>query len=114
MLEEIKLLRVEKGMSAQKIGEELGVSQYMVLQALKEIGLDPSDRNPRKAALLPTVTKMNKDGMTLTEISAATGVPSSTISRWLEGSREERSEEHTSELQSREKLVCRLLLETKK
>lgn len=89
MLEEIKLLRVEKGMSAQKIGEELGVSQYMVLQALKEIGLDPSDRNPRKAALLPTVTKMNKDGMTLTEISAATGVPSSTISRWLEGSREE-------------------------
>src|SRR5690606_41805632 len=28
--------------------------------------------------------------------------------------RDERSEEHTSELQSREKLVCRLLLEKKK
>src|SRR5690606_41428313 len=31
-----------------------------------------------------------------------------------EGSSRERSEEHTSELQSRENLVCRLLLEKKK
>src|SRR5690606_39444436 len=31
----------------------------------------------------------------------------------LEGSRSPRSEEHTSELQSRENLVCRLLLEKK-
>src|SRR5690606_40964048 len=31
-----------------------------------------------------------------------------------EDQREERSEEHTSELQSRENLVCRLLLEKKK
>src|SRR5436309_10698810 len=30
------------------------------------------------------------------------------------GQREQRSEEHTSELQSRENLVCRLLLEKKK
>src|SRR5690606_39534911 len=30
------------------------------------------------------------------------------------GSKEDRSEEHTSELQSRENLVCRLLLEKKK
>src|SRR3712207_8665300 len=33
------------------------------------------------------------------------------MSRWLVGSR---SEEHTSELQSRQYLVCRLLLEKKK
>src|SRR5690606_9220617 len=32
----------------------------------------------------------------------------------LKYAREHRSEEHTSELQSREKLVCRLLLEKKK
>src|SRR5690606_39921559 len=32
----------------------------------------------------------------------------------LEGSKAVRSEEHTSELQSRENLVCRLLLEKKK
>src|SRR5258707_3708435 len=34
-------------------------------------------------------------------------------SRALDGSRSWRSEEHTSELQSRQYLVCRLLLETK-
>src|SRR5699024_11963867 len=33
---------------------------------------------------------------------------------WLTGSTKERSEEHTSELQSRFDLVCRLLLEKKK
>src|SRR5204862_7510016 len=33
---------------------------------------------------------------------------------WLEGRRPPRSEEHTSELQSRRELVCRLLLEKKK
>src|SRR5690349_23207877 len=33
---------------------------------------------------------------------------------WSGGSRPERSEEHTSELQSRRDLVCRLLLEKKK
>src|SRR5690606_41732600 len=33
--------------------------------------------------------------------------------RWLQPARSSRSEEHTSELQSRENLVCRLLLEKK-
>src|SRR5690606_39732727 len=44
----------------------------------------------------------------------ASGSPSSIVSagyQWTPGT--ERSEEHTSELQSREKLVCRLLLEKK-
>src|SRR5690606_39044196 len=36
------------------------------------------------------------------------------IHRWKEFFQKERSEEHTSELQSRENLVCRLLLEKKK
>src|SRR5690606_41846245 len=36
------------------------------------------------------------------------------VSRIRSGKRHTRSEEHTSELQSREKLVCRLLLEKKK
>src|SRR5258707_1673426 len=34
--------------------------------------------------------------------------------RWRVASRDNRSEEHTSELQSRQYLVCRLLLEKKK
>src|SRR5690606_23836344 len=37
-----------------------------------------------------------------------------TIKKIVSGSDEKRSEEHTSELQSRENLVCRLLLEKKK
>src|SRR5690606_41897254 len=42
-------------------------------------------------------------------------MPTFTLShRSLSSSRAERSEEHTSELQSRENLVCRLLLEKKK
>src|SRR3989442_8617160 len=36
------------------------------------------------------------------------------VGRGVAGSEEERSEEHTSELQSRPHLVCRLLLEKKK
>src|SRR5207302_4796727 len=43
---------------------------------------------------------------------ASRGLPSSTHSE--AGAPGERSEEHTSELQSRENLVCRLLLEKKK
>src|SRR3712207_7920316 len=39
---------------------------------------------------------------------------SSSRCRWGRGSRRLRSEEHTSELQSRQYLVCRLLLEKKK
>src|SRR5690606_40788311 len=41
------------------------------------------------------------------------GLPSA-ASMILSGGRTSRSEEHTSELQSRENLVCRLLLEKKK
>src|SRR5206468_13052463 len=36
------------------------------------------------------------------------------LSRWYDRGRERRSEEHTSKLQSRSDLVCRLLLEKKK
>src|SRR3712207_7021572 len=42
------------------------------------------------------------------------GVPETTRLGMKEGEMKERSEEHTSELQSRQYLVCRLLLEKKK
>src|SRR5690606_41918605 len=45
-------------------------------------------------------------------IAAATSCSRDTCPRWTAWGR--RSEEHTSELQSRENLVCRLLLEKKK
>src|SRR3712207_7179608 len=41
-------------------------------------------------------------------------LPASAIAIGSEGGRSSRSEEHTSELQSRQYLVCRLLLEKKK
>src|SRR3712207_7831122 len=43
----------------------------------------------------------------------ATSSASSSASRWATPARPARSEEHTSELQSRQYLVCRLLLEKK-
>src|SRR5690606_41426698 len=48
--------------------------------------------------------------------SVGPGLPESTIpmTLGLPGTTSSRSEEHTSELQSRENLVCRLLLEKKK
>src|SRR5690606_41332897 len=44
----------------------------------------------------------------------AVGELASIVQSWHAPPRPTRSEEHTSELQSREKLVCRLLLEKKK
>src|SRR3712207_7008642 len=44
----------------------------------------------------------------------ALGVPSQSWAQWLAEASGLRSEEHTSELQSRQYLVCRLLLEKKK
>src|SRR3712207_8284436 len=44
----------------------------------------------------------------------ARAVAGSTTSPWSDASSTTRSEEHTSELQSRQYLVCRLLLEKKK
>src|SRR5690606_41938981 len=44
------------------------------------------------------------------------GTPNMNVMRWrsMSSNADPRSEEHTSELQSRENLVCRLLLEKKK
>src|SRR5215217_8915342 len=41
-------------------------------------------------------------------------ISSYAVQNWAKSSRSQRSEEHTSELQSRQYLVCRLLLEKKK
>src|SRR5699024_12882738 len=46
--------------------------------------------------------------------SAGSSAPSNRLTRWASAAFEARSEEHTSELQSRFDLVCRLLLEKKK
>src|SRR6266511_4811802 len=62
-------------------------------------------RRPPRSTLFPYTTLFR----------SFCGVPRPGRQRWLPGAAQiaERSEEHTSELQSREKLVCRLLLEKK-
>src|SRR5690625_5354828 len=77
------------------------------------------------------VARSREDGVTLAQIAKDFGVHEMTLHKWIrqadidDGSRpgktredstelRDRSEEHTSELQSRGHLVCRLLLEKKK
>src|SRR5690349_24400949 len=67
-------------------------------------------RRPPRSTLFPYTTLFRSS-----HASRAWGVScSSTLSRTWRAGRRFRSEEHTSELQSRRDLVCRLLLEKKK
>src|SRR5690606_3454622 len=52
-------------------------------------------------------------GLMLGALGAGAVLGALTLSAWQSAFRQNRSEEHTSELQSRENLVCRLLLEKK-
>src|SRR2546422_5807450 len=69
-------------------------------------------RRPPRSTLFPYTT-LFRSGTCRSWCSRATGAPGSPArcSSWI---RSRRSEEHTSELQSRLHLVCRLLLEKKK
>src|SRR5258707_12090790 len=84
-------------------------------------------RRPPRSTLFPYTTLFRSLGETLVEVAAEKAAiirPNSTVvvspqpevvqRVILERCRECRSEEHTSELQSRQYLVCRLLLEKKK
>src|SRR5690606_41957073 len=91
-------------------------------------------RNPQRSLLFPYATLFRSPSTassTAGRASSAAIAPSTWRPPWFEttrpltpaataarasnhGGRQVRSEEHTSELQSREKLVCRLLLEKKK
>src|SRR3954464_16106262 len=62
-------------------------------------------RRPPRSTLFPYTTLFRST-------SKPWAMSASTTSRWLPTAR--RSEEHTSELQSHDNLVCRLLLEKKK
>src|SRR5215475_15312960 len=70
-------------------------------------------RRPPRSTLFPYTTLFRSSAQCLSiPISRAAG--SKPISRRPRPPTGRRSEEHTSELQSRENLVCRLLLEKKK
>src|SRR3989442_6123793 len=63
---------------------------------------------------LPPPRVVTSSGRRLPLISSAGATFPEAVRSWTEQLREKRSEEHTSELQSRPHLVCRLLLEKKK
>src|SRR5215211_8682641 len=70
------------------------------------------------AGRIELVRLMREDGLSERAAAAALSVAPSTAHHWSVRERRadagERSEEHTSELQSHSDLVCRLLLEKKK
>src|SRR5438445_1922415 len=72
-------------------------------------------RRPPRSTLFPYTTLFRSNNWGATRRSCAPKMPSwRPISTWPVKFRRFRSEEHTSELQSRQYLVCRLLLEKKK
>src|SRR3712207_9433597 len=73
------------------------------------------DALPISSAQLELVTGIDH-GFSLAATALLAGLAPFATLVWLPASREvgDRSEEHTSELQSRQYLVCRLLLEKKK
>src|SRR3712207_8434810 len=90
-------------------------------------------RRPPRSTLFPYTTLFRSDGLDVTELIFITGHLKEQVeayararytipSRFIEQKEQDgtagavnlRSEEHTSELQSRQYLVCRLLLEKKK
>src|SRR3712207_7876437 len=86
-------------------------------------------RRPPRSTLFPYTTLFRSSGLpstvhcdgtgtivspcepSVSVFTDRTGTPSSSATKWVNRAR---SEEHTSELQSRQYLVCRLLLEKKK
>src|SRR5438874_6630910 len=68
---------------------------------------------PRRSPPTPAISAIARPSRPLPPPPFATSDPS-TSSSTTPASRRVRSEEHTSELQSRRDLVCRLLLEKKK
>src|SRR3712207_8947543 len=78
-------------------------------------------RRPPRSTLFPYTTLFRSDGATVFSrhrlVRRVFDVPkesSHLVSSYLIRGRRMRSEEHTSEIQSRQYLVCRLLLEKKK
>src|SRR5436309_7012031 len=71
-------------------------------------------RRPPRSTLFPYTTLFRSPSGGRVGVAAVNSPRSTTISGEPTALAEVRSEEHTSELQSRENLVCRLLLEKKK
>src|SRR5205823_11471616 len=109
---------------ALHFSESIGSERSVVLQTRKIIASPPSERSRRKLAVNNRSISARIESRSLTEgrghrTRAHRGEPlrrpdHSAAAGAKTGPGRERSEEHTSELQSLAYLVCRLLLEKKK
>src|SRR5690606_41601932 len=73
-----------------------------------------SRRGPGGVGIAADIHRAGRQDDALTRRDIGAGAETVQVDQRLNRSLEARSEEHTSELQSRENLVCRLLLEKKK
>src|SRR5258708_8392125 len=72
-------------------------------------------RRPPRSTLFPYTTLFRSRQMiSLRSVNPAVSRSAATVPAWSAACQTYRSEEHTSELQSPDHLVCRLLLEKKK
>src|SRR5438552_7736380 len=73
-------------------------------------------RRPPRSTLFPYTTLFRSENspMSMRTMFLTSSVMTSVVTRTAEVMTDDRSEEHTSELQSPDHLVCRLLLEKKK
>src|SRR5947208_8751446 len=71
-------------------------------------------RRPPRSTLFPYTTLFRSERSGIQLVALSSGSLSSTRTTTSASAEERRSEEHTSELQSPDHLVCRLLLEKKK
>src|SRR2546422_3214878 len=71
-------------------------------------------RRPPRSTLFPYTTLFRSVQVALGVLDGERHDPDLPVGMEIDSGRDERSEEHTSELQSRLHLVCRLLLEKKK
>src|SRR5438105_7910883 len=87
------------------LGERVWLQQLRLPPLLSSRRVPASKRRRRQRRMLP---------LSLISIGQPSRKASRLFARWIRRANNLRSEEHTSELQSRVDLVCRLLLEKKK
>lgn len=97
----IRYLREEEGYTVEAISHDLERSHPWVTERMRDLGLNPSDRSPRKTALKNKAVQLMHEGLTNGQIGKDLKVPGTTIARWIKA---ERQEEYRIKVES----VCKL------
>src|SRR2546426_5109486 len=111
-MKEAPLGAIESSAGPVRVEVEEAVLSRRVLAPVRELGTLPSITTPTELQVLTLLA--NEGPKSAPEIGQVVGRSREHTARLMKKLYEERSEEHTSELQSPCNLVCRLLLEKKK